>query len=94
MSETEKTKGQILSESLLSKKENVFEKKAEKLDVMMAYAEDYKRFLDGAKTEREAVTELIRMAKENGFSAWKLGDPVKAVSFTLSAFKFRMLHIE
>ena len=31
-----------------------------------------------AKTEREAVTELIRMAKENGFSAWKLGDPVKA----------------
>ena len=78
MSQNEKTKGQILSETLLSKKENVFEKKAEKIGAMMDYAEDYKKFLDEAKTEREAVTELIRMAKENGFSAWKLGDPVKA----------------
>ncbi len=31
------------------------------------YCEGYKRFLDNAKTEREAVSAAIKMAEENGF---------------------------
>lgn len=34
---------------------------------IMAYAERYKKFLDAAKTEREAVTEIERQAKARGF---------------------------
>ncbi len=34
---------------------------------IFAYAEDYKVFLDRAKTEREAVDEIQRQARENGF---------------------------
>ncbi|MBW1989598.1 MAG: aminopeptidase [Deltaproteobacteria bacterium] len=34
----------------------------------MALAEDYKRFLDQGKTEREAVAALVSMAAENGFA--------------------------
>ena len=78
MKETVKTEGQILSEKLTAKKESIYEKQKGKIGEIFAYAEDYKRFLDLAKTEREATTELIRRAKENGFSEWKLGDPVKA----------------
>lgn len=37
------------------------------------YAEDYKRFLDTAKTEREAVTDAIRRAEAAGFRAWERG---------------------
>lgn len=77
MQKTEKTKGQILSDELLSKKENIFEKQAEKAKAIFDYAEGYKTFLDAAKTEREAVVRLVEMAKENGFSEWKLGEPVK-----------------
>lgn len=77
MNKTAKTKGQILSESLFAKKENIFEKQVEKNDAIFSYAEGYKAFLDAAKTEREAVSELIRMAKTAGFSEWNLGDPVK-----------------
>ena len=32
-----------------------------------AYCEEYKSFLDAAKTERESVAEAIKLAKENGF---------------------------
>lgn len=34
------------------------------------YAEGYKAFLDTAKTERDAVTELVRMAEAHGFQAY------------------------
>ncbi|GAH77400.1 unnamed protein product, partial [marine sediment metagenome] len=30
-------------------------------------AEEYKKFLDAGKTERECVSEIVTMAKENGF---------------------------
>lgn len=34
---------------------------------VMAYAEEYKRFLDTARTERLAVKELVRQAEKEGF---------------------------
>ena len=43
----------------------------------IGYAEDYKKFLDAAKTEREAVAQAIKLATERGFSEYKLGDEVK-----------------
>ena len=41
------------------------------------YAEDYKRYLDAAKTEREAVSETIRRAEAAGFRPWRRGEPLK-----------------
>ncbi len=42
------------------------------------YAEGYKKYLDAAKTEREAVTASIALAESYGFKEYKLGDKVKA----------------
>ncbi len=36
---------------------------------LMEYAERYKKFLDAAKTEREAVTEIERLAQGPGLRA-------------------------
>ena len=43
-----------------------------------AYAKNYVKFLDAAKTEREAVCESIRLAEAAGFRPWNFGDAVKA----------------
>ncbi|HHX69051.1 MAG: aminopeptidase [Miniphocaeibacter sp.] len=39
----------------------------EELDQIYDYGERYKSFLDSSKTEREACSEIIRQAKENGY---------------------------
>lgn len=46
-----------------------FEKK------VMDFSEGYKKFLDTCKTEREAVVEIVRQAKEKGFKC--LGEYIK-----------------
>ena len=46
---------------------------AEQTGEIFAYAEGYKRFLDAARTEREAVKEAIRMAEEAGFVPYTFG---------------------
>lgn len=45
---------------------------------MQTYAEGYKAFLDEGKTERDAVTELVRMAESKGFRAYTRGEAVAA----------------
>lgn len=45
---------------------------------MQTYAEGYKAFLDKGKTERDAVTELVRMAESKGFRAYTRGEAVAA----------------
>ena len=47
---------------------------------MNAYCQDYMHFLDAAKTERESVTETIRMAEAAGFVAYEPGMKLKAGS--------------
>ncbi len=42
------------------------------------YCEGYKAFLDAAKTEREAVSQAVKMAEKNGFSAFEYGKEYKA----------------
>jgi aspartyl aminopeptidase len=51
-----------------------------------AFAEEYKKFLDNAKTEREAVAVVLEDAKKNGFQdfdpdkQYKAGDKIYYVN--------------
>ena len=40
------------------------------------YAKNYVKYLDASKTEREAVTESIRIAEAAGYRAWNFGDAI------------------
>ena len=64
---------------LLAKKKNIYETaSAEKLDAIFAYAEEYKAFLDAAKTEREATELARKMAEDAGYTPYRFGDPLAA----------------
>ena len=51
---------------------------AEESKMVFAYAEGYKRFMDEARMEREAVRLSIQLAEEQGFRAYEPGMPLKA----------------
>ena len=73
-----KSEQELLKEKLFYKKKNAFEATdGEYKNKVQEYAQGYKSFLDSAKTEREAVVYAIKMAKENGFTEYKLGDKIK-----------------
>ena len=64
-------------ELLYSKKsifETVSEKETKKAD---QYCEEYKLFLDNGKTERESVTESIKLAEKHGYVPFKRGMALK-----------------
>ena len=42
-----------------------------------AYCEDYKRFLDDGKTERECAAEAVRLAEQAGFRAYVRGETLQ-----------------
>ena len=70
---------------MADKKNYVYEKKTvyEKAgaDIVAAayeYAKDYVKFLDTAKTEREAVVESVKIAEAAGYRPYNFGDPMKA----------------
>ena len=64
---------------LIYEKKTVYEKAgADVVNAAYDYAKGYARFLDAAKTEREAVTECVRMAEEAGFRPYSFGDALKA----------------
>ena len=66
-------------DELLYKKKSVFDKISEEDTIRAdAYCEEYKRFLDKAKTERESVAEAIRLASGCGFVPYKRGMELKA----------------
>lgn len=50
----------------------------ETLKLADAYADGYKKFLDNAKTEREAAKQAIILAEEKGFKPFKIGEEYKA----------------
>lgn len=75
----ELSEGKKLEESLFYKKENFFEVSSEeKIKAAYDYAEGYKKFLDEAKTEREAVRAAIAYAESKGYSEYKFGDKLSA----------------
>ena len=74
----DKSAGQEMYEKLSYKRKNVFEEaSSEKIKVMFDYAEEYKKYLDSSKTEREATDYSIEMAKAAGYTEYKLGDSLK-----------------
>ena len=67
-----------LKKSLFSKKKNAgLILKDEEIKKADKFCEKYKRFLDAAKTEREAVDYTIGILKENGFKEYKIGMELK-----------------
>lgn len=74
MEEKQKTQGDLRREALCYKPKNGYDRlnPQEEAD-MNAYCEDYKRFLDAGKTERECVAETIRLAEQHGFKPFTRG---------------------
>ena len=68
-----------LADKLQMKKTNIFETADnEKKKKIFDFSDDYMSFLDESKTEREATEFAVKMAKENGFTEYRLGEPLKA----------------
>lgn len=67
-----------MENTILYKKKNFFEKSPEKKDAALAYAKKYMDYLDRSKTERECVIETIKLAKEQGYVEYKLGEKLQA----------------
>ncbi len=64
---------------LAYKRTNVYEKANEKLmKEIFDYAVGYKKFLDMAKTEREACSVVEKVAIEKGYKPYKFGQKLKA----------------
>ena len=79
MAEKKSSEGKKLQEKLFMKKEHAMKlisetevKKADK------FCEDYKKFLDSSKTEREAVINTINLAEKNEFTEFIPGKAFKA----------------
>ena len=51
---------------------------AEETKLVFAYCEGYKRFMDAARTEREAVKTGIELAEQEGFVPFVPGKALKA----------------
>ena len=67
------------TKQLKYEKKTVYEKADAKIVAQAyEYAKDYVKFLDAAKTEREAVTECVRIAEEAGYRPYQFGDALKA----------------
>lgn len=76
--EKEKSVGKQLEEKLLIKRKNgVLKVEDDELELADSFCEGYMKFLDDAKTEREAVTAAIALAEANGFMPF---DPTKRYS--------------
>ena len=67
------------NQNLRYEKKTVYELAGAKVvDEAYEYAKNYVKFLDAAKTEREAVVESVRIAEAAGYRAWNFGDAIKA----------------
>lgn len=75
----EKTQAQQLKEKLFYSQKNAFETLPENVITdAYAYCDDYKKFLDGGKTERECVKEAVAMLEKEGFAPYEFGTKVSA----------------
>ena len=74
MEEKEKTPGQLRREALLSRKKNGWDLVDGTTEqAIFAYGEDYKTFLNAARTERLAVKAAVALAEEKGFRPFERG---------------------
>ena len=78
MEEKQKTPGELRREALCYKPKNGYDRLSPQDEAdMNAYCEDYKKFLDAGKTERECVDETVRQAEERGFKPFVRGMAIK-----------------
>ena len=74
MEDKQKTQGELRREALLYQPKNGYDRlSAQEEADLNAYCEDYKKFLDAGKTERECVAETIRLAEQHGFKPYVRG---------------------
>ena len=74
---SEKTIGQEMLDKLSYKKKNIYEEaSSEKIKAIFDYSKGYMKYLDEAKTEREAVFAAIELAKKKGYTEYKIGDQI------------------
>lgn len=79
MEKKEKTAGEKRREELCYSPQNGYDRlNPDQEAAMKAYTEDYKKFLDRSKTEREAVDSAIALAEADGFRALTRGMELKA----------------
>ncbi|GHV88863.1 putative M18 family aminopeptidase 1 [Spirochaetia bacterium] len=62
-----KTEGQLLSEKLFVNKKNIWDSLGSEEEGVYRFAEDYKKFLDAGKTERECITAILEALNGAGF---------------------------
>lgn len=78
MENQKKTAADLRRESLLYRPKNGYDRlSASEEAEMQVYCEDYKKFLDAGKTERECVEETIRLAEAKGFQPFVRGMTVQ-----------------
>ena len=78
MEDKKKSVGELRREALCYAPKNGYDRiSADEETAMRAYCEDYKKFLDAGKTERECVDEAIRQAEARGFKAFTRGMELK-----------------
>lgn len=78
MDEKQKTPGELRREALFHQPKNGWDRLSQAEEgELNAYCEDYKHYLDAAKTEREAVTEAVRLAQAKGFKPFTRGMAVQ-----------------
>ena len=76
---SDKTRGEELREKLFMEKKNAYEiMDKDECDKAYAYCDDYKKFLDSAKTEREATAVAVKIAEGCGFERFEYGKAYKA----------------
>ncbi len=76
---SDKTRGEELREKLFMEKKNAYEiMDKDECDKAYAYCDDYKKFLDSAKTEREATAVAVKIAEGCEFERFEYGKAYKA----------------
>ena len=79
MAEKKKSAAEELAEKILSKPKNGFLRTEDKeVEAINSYNEGYKKFLNTAKTEREATEEIVKQAENAGFKAYERGKKYKS----------------
>ncbi|MBR1591839.1 MAG: aminopeptidase [Ruminococcus sp.] len=78
MSEKNSASKQLKEKLFLKRKNSYFRMNDKELNASTKFAEKYKKFLDSAKTEREAVIQAVSLLEENGFVEYRKGMQLRA----------------
>ncbi len=69
---------QLAEQLFATRKNGILRTSEEEINTCDSYCEDYKVFLDKAKTEREACAYITKLAEEKGYVPFKKGMPLSA----------------